>query len=73
MSMGKENWPELEALTSVFSVELPGIEPEPLPGNMPPELRFRFNPLHFGTSRYLRFSFQVLTASRAGEGGPHIR
>jgi hypothetical protein len=27
MSMGKENWPELEALTSVFSVELPGIEP----------------------------------------------
>jgi len=26
MSMGKENWPELEALASVFSMELPGIE-----------------------------------------------
>jgi hypothetical protein len=23
----KENWPELVALTSIFSVELPGIEP----------------------------------------------
>jgi hypothetical protein len=23
----KENWPELAALTSIFSVELPGIEP----------------------------------------------
>jgi hypothetical protein len=25
--MKKENWPELAALTSPFSVELPGIEP----------------------------------------------
>jgi hypothetical protein len=28
----KENWPELVALTSIFSVELPGIEPDALPG-----------------------------------------
>jgi len=27
--MEKENWPELAALTSFFSVELPGIEPTP--------------------------------------------
>jgi hypothetical protein len=27
MLMGKENWPERTALTSIFSVELPGIEP----------------------------------------------
>jgi hypothetical protein len=27
MLTGKENWPELSALTSVFMVELPGIEP----------------------------------------------
>jgi hypothetical protein len=26
--MGNENWPEPEALTSIFSVELPGIEPD---------------------------------------------
>jgi hypothetical protein len=26
------------ALTSRFSVELPGIQPDALPGNMPPEL-----------------------------------
>jgi hypothetical protein len=25
--MGKENWPDLVALTSMFLVELPGIEP----------------------------------------------
>jgi hypothetical protein len=27
MLMKKENWPELTALTSIFSVELPRIEP----------------------------------------------
>jgi hypothetical protein len=27
MLMKKKNWPELAALTSIFSVELPGIEP----------------------------------------------
>jgi hypothetical protein len=27
MLTGKENWPELSALTSDFLVELPGIEP----------------------------------------------
>jgi hypothetical protein len=25
--MKRENWPELVALTSIFPVELPGIEP----------------------------------------------
>ena len=29
MVVKKENWPELVALTSIFSVELPGIEPGP--------------------------------------------
>jgi hypothetical protein len=29
MLVKKENWPELVALTSYFSVELPGIEPGP--------------------------------------------
>jgi hypothetical protein len=29
MLMKKENWPELTFLTSVFFVELPGIEPAP--------------------------------------------
>jgi len=28
MLMGKENWPGLVFLTSIFSVELPGIEPD---------------------------------------------
>jgi hypothetical protein len=47
----KENWPELVALTSVPLVELPGIEPELLPGIMRSELRFRdvsfpFVPVH---------------------------
>jgi hypothetical protein len=27
MLMRKKNWPELMALASIFSVELPGIEP----------------------------------------------
>jgi hypothetical protein len=27
MLMKEENWPELVALASIFSVELPGIEP----------------------------------------------
>jgi len=46
-------------------VELPGIEPDALPGNMLSELQFRYVSVQFGTARYLRFRFQVLTASRA--------
>jgi hypothetical protein len=41
MLMKKENWPELVALTSIFSVELPGIEPDALPGNLGSELPVR--------------------------------
>jgi len=33
--MKKKTGQDLYALTSIFSVELPGIEPELLPGNMP--------------------------------------
>jgi hypothetical protein len=51
----------------VFSVELPGIEPDALPGNLPAELSVRSVSFRFSTSRYLRFRFRVLTASRAVE------
>jgi hypothetical protein len=61
---GKRNWPELVALTSIFSVELPGIEPASLPGLLPSELQFRYVSFPFSTVRYLRFHFRVLTASR---------
>lgn len=46
-------------------MELPGIETELLPGKMHPELRFRYVSFQFSTSRYLRFRFRILTASRA--------
>ena len=46
------------------SVELPGIEPAALPGNMPFELRFRYVAFRFSPARYLRFRSRVLTASR---------
>ncbi len=49
----------------VFSVELPGIETDALPGNMPSELRFRSVSVPFSPVRYLRFRSRVLTASRA--------
>jgi hypothetical protein len=39
--MGNESWPEPVALTSLFSVELPGIEPELPLGKMHSELLFR--------------------------------
>jgi hypothetical protein len=65
MSMKKENWPELVALTSIFSVELPGIEPAALPGKMPSDLTVRYVSFRFNTARYLRIPIQVLTASRA--------
>jgi hypothetical protein len=65
MLMKKENWPELAALTSIFSVELPGIEPASLPGLLPSELLFCYVSFRFSPVRYLRFRFRVLTASRA--------
>jgi hypothetical protein len=60
----KRNWPELAALTSIFSVELPGIEPDALPGNMPPDLPVRSISVLFSPARCLRIRFQALTASR---------
>ena len=45
-------------------VELPGIEPELLPGIMPSELLFRYVSFRFSPARYLRFRSRVLTASR---------
>ena len=65
MFMEKENWPELVALTSIFSVELPGIEPAALPGLLPSDLPVRYVSMRLSTSRYLRIRSQVLTASRA--------
>jgi hypothetical protein len=65
MLMKKKNWPELVALTSIFSVELPGIEPAALPGLLPSELPVRYVSFRFSPARYLRLSFRLLTASRA--------
>jgi hypothetical protein len=45
-------------------VELPGIEPELLPGKMHSGLLFRYVSFPFSPARYLRFRFRVLTASR---------
>jgi hypothetical protein len=39
-------------------VELPGIEPDVLPGLLRCELRFRSASVRFSTSRYLRFHFE---------------
>jgi hypothetical protein len=58
MLMKKENWPELVALASIFSVELPGIEPDALPGLLPSELLFRYVSFRFVPARYLRFRFR---------------
>jgi len=55
MLMKKENWPELVALTSIFCVELPGIEPDALPGLLASELRVRSVPVRFSPAHYLRF------------------
>jgi hypothetical protein len=52
------------ALTCTFLVELPGIEPELLPGKMHAELLFRYVSFPFSPARYVRFRFRVLTASR---------
>jgi hypothetical protein len=50
-----ENWPELVALTSVFSVELPGIEPDLLSSEMLPELQFHYVSIRFSPAHYPRF------------------
>ena len=44
-------------------MELPGIEPELLPGEMLAELPFRSVPVRFSPAHHLRFRFRVLTAS----------
>ena len=64
MLMGKENWPGLVALTSIFLVELPGIEPASLPGQMPSEMRFRYVSFQFVPGEYLQVSVRLLTPSR---------
>jgi hypothetical protein len=51
-------------------LELPGIEPDALPGNMPSELQFRSVSFRFSPARYLRFRSRVLTASRAVATAP---
>jgi hypothetical protein len=55
------------SLTCMFPaysvVELPGIETDALPGNMPPELPVRSVSIQFRPAGYLRFRFRVLTAS----------
>ncbi len=51
------------------SVELPGIEPDALPGLLPPELGFGCVSFQFSSTRYLRFRSRVLTASRASAWG----
>jgi hypothetical protein len=55
--MEKEKWPGRMVPASVFSVELPGIEPAALPGLLPPELPVCYISFPFSTSRYRRFRF----------------
>ena len=61
----KKTRPELVALTSIFSVELPGIEPVALPGLLPAELQFHSASFRFSPARHLSFHSRGLTASRA--------
>jgi len=56
----KESWPRLLALDQLSLVELPGIEPEPLPGKIQSELPVRSISIQFSPARYLRFRFRVL-------------
>jgi hypothetical protein len=51
-------------------VELPGIEPASLPGNLRSELHVRSVSVRFITGRYLRFGSRTLTASRAVTNRP---
>jgi hypothetical protein len=50
--------------SAALLVELPGIEPDALPGNMRSELPVRSISFRFSPARYLRFRSRVLTASR---------
>jgi hypothetical protein len=56
-----------------FVVELPGIEADALPGSLPSELPAGSDSVQFSATRYLRFRFRVLTASRAVSGWPFWR
>jgi hypothetical protein len=51
-----------------FSVELPGIEPDALPGLMPSDQRFRSVSFLFSPARYLRKQIRFLTASKYQKG-----
>jgi hypothetical protein len=52
------------ALTSIFYVELPGIETDDLPGLLGSQLPVRSVSFRFVPARYLWFRFRVFTASR---------
>jgi hypothetical protein len=64
--MRNESWPKLRALASTFLVELPGIEPDALPGLLPSELQFRYVSVRFSPVRHLRFSFAGLDGVKRG-------
>jgi hypothetical protein len=65
-----ENWPDLSGLASQHSVvELPGIETDALPGNLPADLPIRSVSFRFSPARYLRIPFRDLTASRLDHRG----
>jgi hypothetical protein len=55
----------LQSWPAVFLVELPGIEPASLPGDIHAELQLRYISIQLSPARYLWFRFRVLTASRA--------
>ena len=54
-------------------MELPGIEPETLPGKMHTELRFRYVSFPFSPARYLRFRFLWLTPSTSRNTTKQVR
>jgi hypothetical protein len=64
----KKNWSEPTALTSTFSVELPGIEPDALPGLLPLQLPFRSVSFRFSPVRYLRLRFSGLDGVKSRMG-----
>ena len=70
--MKEETGQDFYDLTSLFFVELPGIEPAALPGLLPGDLPVRYVSLPFSPARYLRLSFRVLTASRAFGSCPGV-
>jgi hypothetical protein len=56
--MEKEKWPGRMVPASVFSVELPGIETDALPGLLASELAVRYVSFPFGPAHYLRFPLE---------------